>query len=141
MTRSGIRLLGAAALVAALVGGCRDERPKPPDMLEVFPNLPLPPNASYLSHSGGEDALQLTFVSKATQAQVDAYYRDIFKGGGWRLVSQAKDPEGAVVLLAEQDGPPLWVRIRPTDPSGATVVELSGALSRHAGEPAAKPAS
>ena len=46
--------------------------------------------------------------------------------------------EGAVVLLAHQDGPPLWVRIKSTSDSLATIVELAGAVRR---PNATKPAS
>lgn len=127
-----MRSLVAAALLAAVLSGCGDKRPEPPDFAEVFPNLPLPPNARLVSRAGGEDALQLVFTSTANQGQVEAYYRSVFSGAPWRLVRGAKDKQGAMVLLAEQDGPPLWVRILPTDGSGTTVVELSGAKSRPA---------
>ena len=139
MTPHPIRAAALAVMVAASLAGCGDRKPKPVDMAEVFPNLPLPPNARLVQHSKGEDAMQLVFESTASQAQVEAYYRGVFSETSWRLVSQAKDREGALVLLAEQQGPPLWVRIRPTDPAGTTVVELSGA--RVAAAPAEIPGS
>ncbi len=125
-----MRSLLAAALLAAVLPACGDKRPEPPDISEVFPNLPLPPGARLVSRAGGEDVLQLVFTSPSNQGQVEAYYRSVFSGAGWRLVSGAKDRQGAMVLLAEQDGPPLWVRILPTDGGGTTVVELSGAKVR-----------
>ena len=39
-----------------------------------------------------------------------------------------KRPDGSVALYAEQDGPPLWVRIWPTSDSAGTMVELAGAM-------------
>lgn len=127
-------------MVAASVAGCGDRKPsKSIEMAEAFPSLPLPPNSRLVRHSKGEDAMQLVFESSASQAQVEAYYRSVFSETSWRLVSQAKDREGALVLLAEQQGPPLWVRIRPTDAAGTTVVELSGA--RVAAPPAEIPGS
>ena len=39
-----------------------------------------------------------------------------------------RDPDGAMVLLAEQDGPPLWVRIKSAEDSVTTMVELAGAV-------------
>ena len=48
--------------------------------------------------------------------------------GTWRLVGDAKRPDGSVALYAEQDGPPLWVRIWPTSDSAGTMVELAGAM-------------
>jgi hypothetical protein len=55
------------------------------------------------------------------------YYRHLFKGKGWRLVNDAKDQDGAVVLFAEQNGPPLWVRIRSAEDGNGTLVDLAGA--------------
>jgi hypothetical protein len=96
-------------------------------MADVFPNLPLPPGASLVGKSGGPDALQLTLRSSRPSAEVEAYYKRVFSADGWRLVNQFKSPDGATVLLAQQNGPPLWVRIIPQD-STTTVVELAGAV-------------
>jgi hypothetical protein len=130
--RVGLALL---ALVA-----CKDKPPEMAKASEVFPNLPMPPKASLVSREGGPDALKLTLMSNAKPVEVEAYYRDVLsKRNGWRLVSDTRDAEGAIVLLAEQNGPPLWVRIKGTSDSAATMVELAGAiLSRNK---ATKPAS
>ena len=107
---------------------------------DVFPNLPVPPRASVVSRDGSPDALKLTLMSNASPAEVEAYYRDVLSSkNGWRLVGDSRDAEGAIVLLAEQDGPPLWVRIQSTDDSVATVVELAGAMLSRART--SKPAS
>jgi hypothetical protein len=98
-------------------------------LADVLPNLPVPPRASVVSRDGSTDALKLTLMSRAKPAEVEAYYRSILTSkNGWRLVSDSRDAEGAVVLLAQQDGPPLWVRIQSTDDSAATMVELAGAV-------------
>lgn len=109
MRRLPILLLALSLAVAAC---SRDSQPKSPKLAEVMPNVPLPPQATFVSRAGGADALQLTVRSPARADAVAAYYREVFKGNGWRLVNDAKDQEGAVVLFAEQNGPPLWVRIR-----------------------------
>lgn len=127
------------ALVAALVA-CQDKAPETPRVSQVFPNLPLPPNASVVSRSGGPDALQLTLMSAAKVQVVEAYYRGVLSKNGWKLVNDMRDRDGSVVLLAEQDGPHLWVRIKSTDDSVATVVELAGAVLADSGK-GAKPAS
>jgi hypothetical protein len=115
-------------VVLALIG-CRDKPPEMAKVSEVFPNLPLPPAASLVSREGSADALKLTLMAKARPADVEAYYRDALSSrNGWRLVSDARDAEGALVLLAQRDGPALWVRIQSTDDSVMTKVELAGAL-------------
>lgn len=127
-------------LVLLALVGCKDKPPEMAKVSDVLPNLPMPPRASVVSREGSPDAMKLTLMSNAKPVEVEAYYRDVLsKRNGWRLVSDTRDAEGAIVLLAEQNGPPLWVRIQSTSDSAATMVELAGAiLSRNK---ATKPAS
>jgi hypothetical protein len=81
-----------------------------------------------VSRSAGSDALQITLISPAKAKDVETYYRAALSKNGWRLVNDMRDRDGSVVLLAEQDGPPLWVRIKSTADSAATMVELAGAV-------------
>ena len=120
----------AFILVCALLGACGSEPPpaKLPDALKVFPNLPLPPSSQFVSRSGSEDALQIQLVSATRPEDVTEYYRDALSKGKWRLVSDIKNKDGSVVLYAEQDGTPIWVRIWPTSDSASTMVELAGAV-------------
>lgn len=120
------RIWAAAAVVALL--GCADKAPKPPSASKALPHLPLPPNPTLVSKDGGADVLRITVRSPAKPAEVEAFYRRVFSGRGWRLVKQTTDKSGAVILLAEQKGPPLWVRIRSTPDSTATLVDLTGAV-------------
>jgi hypothetical protein len=117
----------AGLAILALVA-CRDKAPQTPKISQVLPNLPIPPNASVVSKSGGSDALQITLISPAKVKDVEAYYRTTLSRNGWRLVNDMRDRDGSVLLFAEQNGPPLWVRIKSTDDSVATMVELAGAM-------------
>jgi hypothetical protein len=123
MIPSKIRWLVLCAALAA----CADKTPKVARLDEALPNLPLPPQPSFVGRSGGPDALQVIVRSPANPDAVADYYRGVFKTGGWKLVNEAKDAEGAIVLLAQQKGPPLWVRIHAAD-GGGSMVELSGAV-------------
>jgi hypothetical protein len=119
------------SVACALVLGCGSESPPPPklpDAFAVFPNLPLPAEPQIVSRAGSSDALQITLFSPAKTDAVVDYYRDQLSGGKWRLVGDVKRPDGSVALYAEQDGPPLWVRIWPTSDSAGTMVELGGAV-------------
>ena len=127
MVPSRIRVLGTAALLAAVAAGCGDAKPTPPTLSEVMPKLPLPPRARLVSREGGAEALVVTVVTPTPRPQVESYYRAALNQDGWTLVNQAKDRDGALVLLAEQQGPPLWVRIRTAEDTTQTYVELSGA--------------
>lgn len=130
--------VGLALAVLALVG-CKDEPPEMAKISEAMPNIPLPPSAKVVSRAGSPEALKLTLVSSAKAPQIEAYYRRILSENGWRVLSDSRDREGAVVLLARQNGPPLWVRIQSTSDSMATMVELAGAVVSP--EPEPKPAS
>jgi hypothetical protein len=118
------------SVVCAVLLACGSESPgpKPPNAFTVFPNLPLPPGAEFVSRAGSADALQITLFSPTNAAEVTAYYRNVLSKGKWRLVGDAKKPDGSVVLYAEQDGPPMWVRIWPTSDKAGTMVELVGAM-------------
>jgi hypothetical protein len=133
--------IGAVLTLCLLLAACRDKPPQPPRVGEVFPNLPLPPHASFVSRAGGPEALQFTFRSPASADQVAGYYRNLFKHGGWKLVNDFKDTEGMVVLLAQQKGPPLWVRIHKADDGQGTMVELAGAVVPKKDSSDRKPAS
>ena len=101
---------------------------KSPDTFTVFPNLPLPPGARFVSRAGSSDALQITMFSPNEAKYVVEYYRDVLSKGRWRLVSDQKRPDGKVILYAEQDGPPIWVSVWPTTDSAGTMVQLAGAV-------------
>jgi hypothetical protein len=132
--------IAALALCLALAA-CGDKPAKPIDIAKVLPNLPLPPRSSFVSRSAGADAAQVVMRTPAAPELVVAYYRDVFKRGPWKLVNEAKDAQGATVLLANQDGPPLWVRVRPSGDGTGSLIELSGAVVAQADSAAAKPAS
>ena len=128
-------------VLCAALAACGDKPPKMAQLNQALPNIPLPPSASFVGRTGGPDALQITVRSPAAADTVASYYRGVFKTGNWKLVNDAKDAEGATVLFAQQNGPPLWVRIRPAEDGAGTVVELSGAVLSKADSAAAKPAS
>jgi hypothetical protein len=101
--------------------------PPPPDFAKAFSNLPLPANPELVSRSNSSDALQLTVHSPEDFARVTEFYRQTLSRKPWRLVSDQTNPDGAVVLYAEQNGPPLWVRIWKLGDRG-TMVDLTGAV-------------
>src|SRR4051794_5160537 len=94
-----------------LACGSEPRAGKEPQIQQVFPNLPLPRQPELVARSGSHDALQLTVRSPSEIAEVSEYYRTVLSRGKWRLVSDVKTPDGSTVLYAEQEGPPLWVRI------------------------------
>jgi hypothetical protein len=119
------------SLVAGLVLACGSESraPKPPELGAAFPSLPLPPKPELISQTGSADALQLTLHSPSDMDRILDYYRSLLSAGNWRLVSDVKNRDGSVALYAEQNGPPMWVRIwKPKGQSG-TMIQLTGAVA------------
>jgi hypothetical protein len=104
------------------------EPPQPPEFTKAFSNLPLPPNPEFVSRSGSADALQITLRTSMDQERVADYYRTMLTKGKWRLVSDLKNPDGSTALYAEQDGPPLWVRLSKLKDRPGTLVQLTGAV-------------
>src|SRR5918998_729100 len=97
MIPTRIRAFGVATLLAATLVGCSDRRPEPPKMAEVFPNLPLPPRAKFVSRAGGDEALQITVISPFPRPEVETYYKGALNRNGWKLVefSGARMPKPA----------------------------------------------
>jgi hypothetical protein len=125
---SSSRVLFALVCSILLACGSEPRGPKPPGLGDAFSHLPLPPEPELVSQTGSADALQLTLHSPASLAQVTEYYRNVLSTGNWRLVSDTKSADGSVALYAEQNGPPMWVRIwKPGDRDG-TMVQLTGAV-------------
>lgn len=118
------------AVVSLILVACGSEPrgPKPPSLGAAFSHLPLPPQPELVSQAGSADALQLTLRSPANFAQVTEHYRHILSTGNWRLVSDTRNADGSVVLYAEQNGPPMWVRIWQAGDGGGTMVQLTGAV-------------
>jgi hypothetical protein len=124
-----IRLISCLTVLVLLGCGSEPRPPKEPLVGQVFPTLPLPPDPELISRSGSEDALQITMRTPADVGQVTDYYRGVLSRGKWRLVSDVKTPDGATVLYAEQNGPPLWVRIWKQADRPGSMVQLTGAVA------------
>ena len=125
---SSMRLILCVTALVLLGCGSEPRTPKEPAVGQVFPSLPLPPDPQLVSKSGSADALQITMRSSADVHQVADYYRAQLSQGKWRLVSDVKSADGSTVLYAEQNGPPLWVRIWKQGDQPGSMVQLSGAV-------------
>lgn len=123
------RLLASLGVVLALAS-CKKEKPvEVPSALDVFPEIIMPPNASFVSKSGSKEALAVLLRTPLKTDQAANYYRLALRPPSWRLISDAKDNQGATVLYAERGGRPLWVRVWPDSEFNATFVEMTGAVA------------
>lgn len=119
------------------LAACKPEvREKTPELSEALPGIPIPPASQIMGRAGSSDALQLSFRSEWTEADLLVYYRQLFTRAPWKLVSDVRDRDGAAVLYAERDGPPIWVRIHKAAGTTGVAVEVSGAVTGSSGSPA-----
>jgi hypothetical protein len=137
-----IRALTLVVVLGLLACGGSEPRqpPKPPEFTEAFSNLPLPPDAEFVSRTGGAGALQIVLRTPESDSAMANYYRTLLSEGNWRLVSDIKSRDGATVMYAEQDGPPLWVRIWPASNGSGTMIQLTGAALGKDSVPRRQPA-
>jgi hypothetical protein len=125
---SSFRVWLSAVGVVLLACDSEPRHPKPPEFAAAFSNLPFPPQAEFVSRSGGADALQITLYTPIDLARTTDYYREVLGSGAWRLVSDIKNRDGSAVLYAEHNGPPLWARLWKPDNREGTMVQLTGAV-------------
>ena len=119
--------MGVVLGLLACGGSEPRQPPKPPEFTEAFSNLPLPPDAEFVSRTGGAGALQIVLRAPQSDSAMADYYRTLLSEGSWRLVSDIKNRDGATLMYAEQDGPPLWVRIWPAGNGSGSMIQLTGA--------------
>jgi hypothetical protein len=95
---------------------------------EAFSTLYVPPHAVLESKSGSADALEIVFRSSDKSADVADFYRRLFSGEGWEIVSDLTDSAGAVAMHVEWSATrqPMWLRIEPV--GAGSRVALSGAV-------------
>jgi hypothetical protein len=119
-------LLASLAVLAACGDKTADVPPvRTPELSEVLPNLPLPPEGEIVSRDGGERALALIISTPASDTAVVSHYRTVLAAAPFRLINEDSSVAG-ISFYAEQDGPPIWVVVRGLD-AGGTLVTIAGA--------------
>jgi hypothetical protein len=122
------RILSSFLAVLVLAACSGEQKIDIPQLAEVMPVVPLPPDSRLVGRVGSDEALQFTFLSRYSQEDMVSTYRGMFTAAPWTFISDAEAPDGAVILYVENDGIPLWVRITRTSGAPGSTVQLSGAL-------------
>lgn len=126
------------ALAALTLAACSPDPKK--DMATVgqaLPGLPLPPDARVVGRAGSADALQITFQTTWSPDSLADYYRLVFSRQPWTLQSDVTDQEGALVLYATREGPPIWLRITSVPGAPGAMLQMNGAVLPTPSGPAA----
>lgn len=95
---------------------------------QALPGLPLPPAARVVGRSGSTNALQINFQSLWSPDSLTEFYRQILSRPPWTLQSDVTDQEGAQVLYATREGPPIWLRITPVPGAPGAFLQMNGAV-------------
>lgn len=125
-----MRYLPAALIVLAAAACSPDSSKKMATVGEALPGLPLPPAARVVARAGTPEALQITFQSMMPVDSITDYYRGVLSRGEWTLESDVVDAQGANVLYASREGPPIWVRITRTVGAPGSTVQVNGAVPK-----------
>ena len=123
--RTSHALLAALFLLPAACKG-EPEQSEPADIMVAIPQMILPPNATFVSRAGSQDAAEVTFSTPVPVGAVADFYRGQLSRQGWRLESDTKDSAGTVMLYAEGATRPMWVSVRAVD--SLTHVTITGAV-------------
>ena len=115
-------------LVLGLAACGSGEQVDRPELADVMPVVPLPPDSRAVDVAGSEDAMLFTFLSRHDPDEMASYYRRLFTESPWTLISDSKSADGATIIYAENDKTPLWVRIFRTAGAPGSTIQLSGAL-------------
>jgi hypothetical protein len=125
-------LLSAATLVLMAACVAKDDTGKPARTPAVLAGVPIPDVAQVLDTTGTADAAQVVLAIAWPPDSVAAFYRRELPKLGFRIVSDVPDSAG-IDLLAQRNGPPLWIRVRPGRRTGTTEYTLIGAVGGAAG--------
>lgn len=118
---------------ALLVTACGDKTAQEPEevqatMVEVFPNLPVPPEGQMISQEGAGAAMQMTFSSPQAGDSMANYYREILSRPPYELINESVNND-VVSFFVEQNGPSMWVVVQGLE-AGGSLVTLAGARAR-----------
>lgn len=132
-----IRQLILPGLLAVIVAGCHRQAAKPVSLVEVLPNIPLPPDPDPLVRQDGADAVQFVILSRDTPDSVESYYRGVLAADPFRLINE-RHSGNTTEFYAEQNGPSIWITVSPNGSSGSQVL-IAGARDSAATSTKAKP--
>lgn len=124
------RLAALSALLLAACGGAEQQVPEeePIPIVQVLPNIPLPPGGQPLTSERGGDAAQLVVSTPMMADSVIAFYRELLSQPPYRLMNEATE-RSITSFYVEQEGPSLWVTVEGLA-AGGTLVRLAGAAVR-----------
>ena len=95
------------------------------------------PRSAVVGMSSGDSAGQLSLSSRANPDSVAQWFRTSLMLNHWTLQSDARQPDGSVIMYAERQSQPLWITIRQATGTIGTSYTVTGAIEGSADSAAA----
>src|SRR5690349_1801425 len=95
------------------------------------------PRSTVVDMASGDSAGQLSLASRANPDSVAQWFRSSLTLNHWVLQSDARQPDGSVIMYAERKSQPLWITIRQATGTVGTSYTVTGAIEGSADSTAA----
>ncbi|HWH02650.1 MAG TPA: hypothetical protein VN674_03095 [Gemmatimonadales bacterium] len=95
------------------------------------------PRSTVVGMSSGDSAGQLSLSSRADPDSVAQWFRASLTLNHWTLQSDARQPDGSIIMYAERQSQPLWITIRQATGTVGTNYTVTGAIEGSADSAAA----
>jgi hypothetical protein len=119
----------SAAVFLLIAAACH--RPGEPSRATISQSLQgvlVYPGSHVVTMASGDSAGQLTLASPAPAESVAHWFRQMLLVNGWTLESDAKQPDGSVLMYAERGRRPLWIAIQEATGGPGTSYSVTGAI-------------
>lgn len=87
------------------------------------------PRSTVINMASGDSAGQLTLSSPDQPDSIAAWFRVTLALNHWNLQSDARQPDGSMIMYAERQSQPLWITIQRATGTGGTSYTVTGAIA------------
>jgi len=118
-----------AVLVLLAAAGChRPGEASRQTVAQSLQGILVYPRSQVVSMSSGDSAGQLVLSSPAAPDTVAKWFRGMLTTNHWALQSDARQPDGSILMYAERGRRPLWISIQETSGAPGTSYTVTGAI-------------
>jgi len=117
-------------LAAGLVAGC--DRTAPVSRHTIAQSLRgvlVYPRSSVVDLSSGDSAGQMTLASPDAPDTIATWFRINLAQNRWTLESDARQPDGTILIFAKRGEQPLWISIQRSSGGPGSNFTVTGAIA------------
>jgi len=124
------RPLFPVLLAALVVVGChRPAEVSRHTIAQSLKGVLVYPRSALAGMASGDSAGQLTLSSPDDPDTVAAWFRVSLSLNHWDLQSDARQPDGSILIYAERRTQPLWINIQRAPGAAGTSYTVTGAIT------------